>query len=151
MPTDNDKRCIDCHDKLTAISQRVDKLEGRLSYVEKDQDRNLREVKEHMRNEENSFDKIFGEIRKIDDKLTGIVTTALKDHNDMEREFTNQLQRYDETSRQRFVTKNEVRVGWFVATAVLAGSVWFFTYNQGSSTKAQFDRMITKIVKEIKK
>jgi len=133
------------------VAQRVEKLDSRVTYLERDNERNMREVREHMRNEDSVTEKIFSEIRQLRDQLTGIVTTALRDRNDMEKEFAKQFEKHEEANRQRFVTKNEVRVGWAVAVAVLAAAVWFFTYMQDHSTKAQFDKLTDRIVKELKR
>lgn len=146
-----ERRCDDCHGKIAQVAQRVDSMDGRLQYLERDAERDRKEVKEHMRNEDSSFEKIFSEIRQLRDQLTGIVTTALRDRNDMEKEFARQFQQHEEANRQRFVTKNEVRVGWAVAVIVMAGAVWFFTYMQDHSTQVQFDKLTDRIVKELKR
>jgi len=146
-----DRRCDDCHVKIATVAQRADKLESRLLYLERDNERNMREVREHMRNEDTVTEKIFSELRQLRDQLTGIVTTALRDRNDMEKEFAKQFEKHEEDNRQRFVTKNEVRVGWAVAVAVMAAAVWFFTYMQDYNTKAQFDKLTDRIVRELKR
>lgn len=152
MPEEKEShRCSECIAKVANVEQRAEKIDARVTYLERENERNMREVRDHMRNEDNVTEKIFSELRQLRDQLTGIVTTALRDRNDMERTFADQFAKHDEANRQRFVTKNEVRVGWAVAVIVMAGAVWFFTYMQDHSTQVQFDKLTDRIVKELKR
>lgn len=86
-------------------------------------------------------ESIFAKLEQISRDIGNVHGQALRDRgdfkNEMEAEIKQEL-RHLETQLDKFVTKGEVRLGWMVATTVIAVTLWFFSnVNTNSTITAQ--------------
>lgn len=130
----------ECEQRVEEVTRRVAALEQWQSRMELEHERRETAFDRHMEKEEQAFERFYDELRGIRDQITGIVTTALRDRNTLEKEIG-----------QRYVSKNEARLVYAVVTTTFVVALWFVTYVQDNSADAKLEAMAERIVKELRK
>jgi len=101
---------------------------------------------QHMKREEESFDKFYAALRDLESKITDLLANGLKNMASLDKALTEKMDAKIKEVVAGLVTRREVWVGWAVMGATAISMIYLFsTFSMTESENRAVHRLATEV------